>query len=220
MVDFKGVQFFDQKLANIKLELEGDIGTWYLPNDFDVLTTNSANNYKIVKESCEQELMTLEGQIEEYKELGFSLFEKYLHDINSDGEKDAFLLLKEEKSNNSILSILINDNGSFNIWKQNSKIISNVDYNSCPAEGFSNIAFKNSYFTIEESICDGWLFVDNYVTFKYDKSVDDIYLHKHGLIYTDRRNPDKKIPEKILTREQFGKISFKKYDNTNINWVK
>ena len=129
-------------------------------------------------------------------------------------------MLKDDESNNNLLSILINENGNYNIWNQSKKIVANIDFSNCPADGFSRIAFKNNYFTIEESICDGWLFVRNYITFKYIKTNNDIYLHKHGLIYTDRRNPDKKIPEKIFTSEQFGNILFQQYDNTRLNWIK
>ncbi len=219
-IEFEGVKSFDKVSENIKLNLQENIGTWYLPNDFKIITSKQTDNYKAVKEECNSDSITVQDQINEYKKLGFSLLEKYLHDINGDNKKDAFLLFKQEKSQNNLLCILINENGSFNIWKQSKKIISNIDFSSCPAEGFSNIAFKNNFFTVEESICDGWMFIDNYITFKYDKSVEEIYLHKHGLVYTDRRNPNKELPERIYTKEQFGDITFKQFDNKNTIWVK
>ncbi|MDO6758770.1 hypothetical protein Q4566_01050 [Tamlana sp. 2_MG-2023] len=219
-VTFEGVKFFNQEIENISLKLYSDTGTWYLPDDFEVISTKNIENYITVKEDYNHEKITIKAQIEDYNKIGFLLLEEYVYDINNDGENDAFLVFKEKQSNDYLLSILINENGDFNIWKQSNNIISNVEASGCPAEGFSNITFKNNSFTIEESLCDGWLFVANSITFKYAKPTQDIYLYKQVLNYTDRRNPNKELPEKIFTQEQFGEVSFKEYDNTNLNWVR
>ncbi|MFL0134839.1 hypothetical protein V2633_00020 [Tenacibaculum maritimum] len=219
-VEFQGVKSFGKSLVNISLKFEKGIGVWHLPNNFTVVTTKELNNYKVVEENCNDDKITLQDQINEYQKLGYSLIKKYLYDINGDNKKDAFLLLKGEKMDNNLLSILINGDDGFNIWRQSVKVLSSVNSDSCPTEGFNDLIFENNYFTIEESICDGWMFVDNYITFEYDESTDEIYLYSQKFSYTDRRNPNKELPKKMYTKQEFGKITFKQFDNKNISWMK
>ena len=91
----------------------------------------------------------------------------------------------------------------------NSNIISYSDENQyCISDGFLDIIHKDVYFTIEQQNCSGWSFIDEYITFKYTEAEDEILLHKFGLIYLDRREPNKLIPQKIFTPKDFGRIHF------------
>jgi len=65
---------------------------------------------------------------------------------------------------------------------------------NCPADGFRGIVVKGNYFTIEDSFCAGWLFVNSYTTFKYNKSKKTYELYKYSEEYLDRSDPDKDIP--------------------------
>ena len=60
-------------------------------------------------------------------------------------------------------------------------------------------------------------FVNSYITFKIDESTDKIYLHKYGEEYTDRSNPNKKIPAKIWTTKDFGE---KKFEDISEDFLK
>lgn len=82
----------------------------------------------------------------------------------------------------------------------------------CPSEGFLRIVVKGTYFTVEQQACGGWMFVHEYATFVYSKSDGKVTLHKLGYVFTDRREPDKDIPEKILTGKNFGSVSFEDTD--------
>lgn len=65
---------------------------------------------------------------------------------------------------------------------------------NCPANGFIGIVSKGIFFTIEDSFCDGWLFVWSFTTFKYDESLKKYMLYKYSQTYSDRTDPDKNIP--------------------------
>lgn len=69
------------------------------------------------------------------------------------------------------------------------------------------IKTKFPYFTIEQIFCADFMFVHSYSTFKIIDS-HTILLHKYGETYTDRRNPDNDIPDKIWTANDFGTIHF------------
>ncbi|MDR7211464.1 hypothetical protein [Flavobacterium piscis] len=91
--------------------------------------------------------------------------------------------------------------------KENAQLIFDYDDN-CPTDGFTRIVSKNEYFTIEQTFCSDFKFVNSYTTFRIDENTNEIYLHKYGEEYTDRSNPDKDIPSKILTTKYFGKVKF------------
>jgi hypothetical protein len=91
----------------------------------------------------------------------------------------------------------------------NLHIIRKKDENAgCPSEGFTNIVGKGIYFTIEQQNCSGWLFINEFITFKFLENERKVLLHKFGLRYIDRRNPEKTIPEKVYTQKDFGKKYF------------
>jgi len=92
---------------------------------------------------------------------------------------------------------------------RNSQLIRLADDNAtCPADGFSKLVSKGNYFTIEQQNCGGWFFINEYITFQYVPATGKIQLHKYGLSFTDRREPDKAIPDKISTAKQFGQRYF------------
>jgi hypothetical protein len=82
------------------------------------------------------------------------------------------------------------------------------DHTDCPAEGFQTVVVKGNFFTIEQQNCGGWFFINEYLTFRYEPATGAIRLHKFGQTFTDRREPDKEVPDKILTEKDFGRRSF------------
>jgi hypothetical protein len=82
------------------------------------------------------------------------------------------------------------------------------DARACPLDGFSAIVSKGNYFTIEQQNCAGWFFINEYITFRYVPGTGKIQLHKVGLAYTDRREPNKDISSKVFTNKQFGERYF------------
>ncbi|QAR30782.1 DUF3828 domain-containing protein [Ornithobacterium rhinotracheale] len=101
--------------------------------------------------------------------------------------------------------IILYKNGM--IQFENKHLIFPYDEN-CPADGFQKLVSKKNYFTIEQTYCKDFLIVSSYTTFKISTKTDRIYLYKYGEEYTDRSNPDRDIPARIKTIEDFGTINF------------
>jgi hypothetical protein len=82
------------------------------------------------------------------------------------------------------------------------------DARDCPLDGFYAIAVKGNYFTLEQQNCAGWFFINEYITFRYVPGTGQIQLHKFGQSFTDRREPNKTIPDKVITSKEFGQRYF------------
>ena len=108
-------------------------------------------------------------------------------------------------------TIIIYDSNGKEISSNDNIIKLTDDFKDCPADGFEGggIVTKEKYFTIEQQVCGGWYLIKEYITFVYNKESGDILLNKFGRIYTDRRDPNKTIPDKILSQKDFGNIDFK-----------
>ena len=111
-----------------------------------------------------------------------------------------------QHNSNSIFILLYNGKG-YKMISENKTIVLKYDEN-CPADGFGGLVEKNNYFTVQQIFCSDFLFVNSYTTFKIDENADSVILHKYGEEYTDRSNPDKKIPAKIWTKKDFGEVKF------------
>lgn len=106
----------------------------------------------------------------------------------------------------------------FEVWKENKNLIYSVD-NSCVSEGFSDIAVKDNYFTIEAQTCyDYNVLVDGFTTFKVENN--EIFLYKYGEEYFDKSNHDKKIPSKAWTQKNFNKIKFQDVNESFLRKLK
>ena len=104
-------------------------------------------------------------------------------------------------------AVITNAKGT--VLARNNRLIQRADdHTDCPAEGFQTVVVKGNFFTIEQQNCGGWLFINEYFTFRYEPATGAIRLHKFGQTFTDRREPDKEMPDKILTEKDFGRRSF------------
>ena len=149
----------------------------------------------------------------------FTLKKMYLHDLNQDGNKDIFLVFK---NNNNLKSddhktlvapiiLLIHQGGDKYKFFHNEKI-----YPSMEGFFFKRIAFKDNFFTIElDTEVPGNYTAEKYITFKYSKN--KIVLHRFGKItnWWDERKPF----NAQLTQKDFGEILFEDYDPEKINEI-
>ena len=149
----------------------------------------------------------------------FTLKKMYLHDLNQDGDKDIFLVFK---NNNDLKSddhktlvapviLLIHQGGDKYKFFHNEKI-----YPSMEGFFFKRIAFKDNFFTIElDTEVPGNYTAEKYITFKYSKN--KIVLHRFGKItnWWDERKPF----NAQLTQKDFGEILFEDYDPEKINEI-
>ena len=149
----------------------------------------------------------------------FTLKKMYLHDLNQDGDKDIFLVFK---NNNDLKSddhktlvapviLLIHQGGDKYKFFHNEKI-----YPSMEGFFFKRIAFKDNFFTIEldTEVPDEYT-AEKYITFKYSKN--KIVLHRFGHItnWWDERKPS----NVQATQKDFGEILFEDYDPEKINEI-
>ena len=149
----------------------------------------------------------------------FTLKKMYQHDLNQDGDKDIFLVFK---NNNDLKSddhktlvapviLLIHQGGDKYKFFHNEKI-----YPSMEGFFFKRIAFKDNFFTIElDTEVPGNYTAEKYITFKYSKN--KIVLHRFGKItnWQDERKPF----NAQLTQKDFGEILFEDYDPEKINEI-
>ena len=149
----------------------------------------------------------------------FTLKKMYQHDLNQDGNKDIFLVFK---NNNDLKSddhktlvapiiLLIHQGGDKYRFFHNEKI-----YPSMEGFFFKRIAFKDNFFTIEldTEVPDEYT-AEKYITFKYSKN--KIVLHRFGKItnWQDERKPS----NVQATQKDFGEILFEDYDPEKINEI-
>ena len=149
----------------------------------------------------------------------FTLKKMYQHDLNQDGNKDIFLVFKnnndlksdDDKTLVAPVILLIHQGGDKYRFFHNEKI-----YPSMEGFFFKRIAFKDNFFTIEldTEVPDEYT-AEKYITFKYSKN--KIVLHRFGKItnWQDERKPF----NAQLTQKDFGEILFEDYDPEKINKI-
>ena len=122
-------------------------------------------------------------------------------------EKDEIKNKENAQHNSNPIIILQKKNNQYQKVNDNYDIVFKYDDN-CPADGYGGIVNKNNYFTIQQIFCVDFLFVNSYTTFKIDENTGNINLHKYGEEYTDRSNPELKIPAKTWSIKDFGSVKF------------
>ncbi len=149
----------------------------------------------------------------------FTLKKMYQHDLNQDGNKDIFLVFKnnndlksdDDKTLVAPVILLIHQGGDKYKFFHNEKI-----YPSMEGFFFKRIAFKDNFFTIEldTEVPDEYT-AEKYITFKYSKN--KIVLHRFGDItyWWDERKPS----NVQATQKDFGEILFEDYDPEKINKI-
>ena len=149
----------------------------------------------------------------------FTLKKMYQHDLNQDGNKDIFLVFKnnndlksdDDKTLVAPVILLIHQGGDKYRFFHNEKI-----YPSMEGFFFKRIAFKDNFFTIElNTEVPGNYTAEKYITFKYSKN--KIVLHRFGHItyWWDERKPS----NVQATQKDFGEILFEDYDPEKINEI-
>lgn len=162
-----------------------------------------------------QNLVSSENDIINSLKSDYQIEKKKQCDLNGDGFNDIIMVFQplgsfspdDELTMDSPVYVLINNGkNQFQVYR-NKNIIYSFFPNS-PAEGFTDLVIKDNFFTIEQIEGGGWLFVNSYTTFKFDKKTQKIVLSKYGKSYTDRRNPEGVIPDQIYTSKNFGTVHF------------
>ncbi|WP_445709997.1 hypothetical protein [Flavobacterium sp.] len=120
-------------------------------------------------------------------------------------EKESLKNKDNVQHNSNQIVILQKKEKDFIKIKENNRLVFQFNDN-CPADGYGRLVAKNEYFTIEQSFCSDFMFVNSYTTFRFLN--DEIFLHKYSQEYSDRNNPDKDISNKTWTIKDFGEVKF------------
>lgn len=134
-------------------------------------------------------------------------------------EKEEIKNKDNAQHNSNPIVILEKTNNKYFEKNSNYDLVFKYDDN-CPADGYGGIVSKNNYFTIQQIFCMDFLFVNSYTTFKINENTNTIYLHKYGEEYTNRNNPDEKIPARIWTTKDFGRIKFENVTEDFLNGLR
>ncbi|MBF7092078.1 hypothetical protein IUY40_11055 [Flavobacterium sp. ALJ2] len=153
---------------------------------------------------------------------GFYILDSTLINLN-DVKYKILTLEKNEIKNkdnaqhnsNPIVILEKKDNGYYK-KNDNYNLVYKYDDN-CPADGYGGIVSKKNYFTVQQTFCMDFMFVNSYTTFKIDENSNKIYLHKYGEEYSDRSNPDRKKTLKVWSIKDFGVVKFENVNETFLN---
>jgi len=137
-------------------------------------------------------------------------------DLNLDSVDDAILILKHKDENTHSdkefprpIYILIAQNGSYQVVATNNNAVMTAHEGGMMGDPFNGVTIKNGYFSLEYYGGSAWRW-SQVVTFKYDKSKNEWFLHRDGSESFHASEPDK-VETTIKTVKDFGVINFKDY---------
>lgn len=158
---------------------------------------------------------------------GYYIFDSLSLDLNRDGNTDRLLMLEPvgvkgvangAHFNTRVVLLNGSPERGLAVWAESKKEFLGAA-GDCPADGYQRAVAKGAYFTIEQTVCDGYVYVHQYVTFRYDKASGEVVLHKYGETFTDRTNPDKKIPARTQQASAASPVRFEDWsDEVAINF--
>ncbi len=158
---------------------------------------------------------------------GYYAFDSLSFDLNADGLTDRLLMLEPTSAMPATKepvfvhfhtrAVLLKgvSRGAFTVWAEGKSAMLTPD-DRCPADGYQEAVAKGRFFTIRQTVCDGWLFVQQYITFAYDRRLGAVVLHKYGERYTDRTDPDRDISERVLKGAQLPRVRFEDFSEATM----
>ena len=186
-----------------------------IPSDF-----KSDSKYIYLNTSIKNSPTDINNNPNDYKKnvekAGFYRFilEKKM-DLNLDGFEDNVLVFKnnkefssdDEESKKSPIVIFLNKGNGMYQKFENSTIYSN-DSN----DFFGQIVVKDNFITIEiNNEVPNEYVIDKFITFKYDKVINEPILFKYGENISGNKNE-----KKLFTNKNFGLIKFGEYNSNTI----
>lgn len=131
-------------------------------------------------------------------------------------EKDEIKNKDNAQHNSNPIVVLEKKGNRYYKKNDNYNLVFKYDDN-CLADGYGGIVSNNNYFTVQQTFCMDFMFVNSYATFKIDENSNEIYLHEYDEEYTDRINPDRKMPVKVWSIKDFGVVKFENVNETFLN---
>ena len=152
---------------------------------------------------------------------GYSLLDTTTGDLNGDLYPDKLLVLKKQGEDTTsdvvdhpekrpLLVLTGQADGTYRLAARNDNVVLCVDCGGVMGDPYVELVIKNSYFSVELAGGSSWRWTRT-VTFKYAPGEQDWFLFKDGRQSFHASEPEK-IETKLLTKKDFGQVSFKQFD--------
>lgn len=152
---------------------------------------------------------------------GYSLLDTAIGDLNGDPYPDKLLVLKKQGEDTTsdvidhpekrpLLILTGQADGTYKLAARNDNVVLCVDCGGVMGDPYVELVIKNSYFSVELAGGSSWRWTRT-VTFKYASGEQDWFLFKDGRQSFHASEPEK-TETKLLTKKDFGQVSFKQFD--------
>lgn len=157
--------------------------------------------------------------VQSFVPAGYSILDQVKGDINLDGVEDLILVLKSDDEDNGgdtnknrwVYLLEGNKEGAYKVVRKSDKTVLCHDCGGTMGDPYQTIVIKNGYFSIEHYGGSGMRWT-RIITYKYDKSKNEWFLHKDGGESFHSSNPDKVESSYVKTTKDFGTVKFEDYD--------
>lgn len=160
-------------------------------------------------------------QLEQFIPKGYSILDTASGNLNLDTYPDMILVLKkdnEEQTSDVIdhpekrpLLVLTGDaSGTLKQAARSDNTVYCVDCGGVFGDPYDGIVIKNGYFSVQHYGGSNWRWT-RIITYKYNKSDRQWYLHKDGGESFHTSEPEN-VTEKIRTTKDFGKVKLGEFD--------
>lgn len=178
------------------------------------------------------DIISYKNQLLKFVPQNFEILDTVKGNLNNDSFDDYILVLKkknEETTSNygdnkpekrPLLILIGNSDNKLELKARSDNAVLCIDCSGAiHGDSFEGVKIKNGYFSIEHSTVGGNDKWSKIITFKYDKSKNNWFLHRDGMEFFGW-NPDEslkaeaiiKTGEEILTKKNFGIVLFENYD--------
>lgn len=169
----------------------------------------------------EAEPLNLQNELDAFVLDGHVILDFQKGDINNDQREDVILIQKainetetsdviDNPTPRPLMLLLREPNGGLKLAARNDQAVLCVDCGGVMGDPYQGITIKGNYFSIEHYGGSSWRWT-KVVTFKFDPSKQEWFLHKDGGQSFHASEPDSTMEEKVETTKDFGVVKFTDY---------
>lgn len=184
-------------------------------NSFDLIKGKLVSNISTNQEQA------VVNELQKFIPENYLLLDSLSSDLNQDGLKDYLLILKnkgevalsnvvEHPEKRPLLILIQNKSNQLELKSKNENVVYCVDCGGMMGDPYVTMVYKDGYFSIEHYGGSTWRWT-RIITFKYNKTKDDWFLHKDSS-ESFRVDDTEKVQTNIKTTKDFGVVRFNEFD--------